>query len=164
MKTIILLSLIFTISACNVSKKKETKECTINGVPRDFSECDRTRNPVVVSEKTRASINFAIELNSEDNYMDILDNYYDVSYTDSGRECAVDVSSGVRFDLRISGQRLILKDGSKSLTYERYGTPKNGFLGGWYRKTVSASGSSVEEFLTLHDSKTASLSRICYFK
>ena len=47
-------------------------------------------------------------------------------------------------------------------TYTRYGSRDQGHLGGWYVKKVM--GSVVrEEYLTLHNDRTATLSVHCHF-
>lgn len=170
MKTLVILSLLIMTLSCKVSKKTEVRECTINGIKRDFSECERTKNPQTSEgEAIRVSINFSIELQGDESFLDVLGNYHDVNYSRSGNECEVQVWSGSRWDLRLKGDNLMVLEGrtrnSSSKTYQRYGSNRPGVKGGWYRKwTFASSRSYKEEYLTIHDSQTATLTQVCYFE
>jgi hypothetical protein len=163
MKSLSIFALLVLVAACNVDKKSVKKECTINGVKRDFSECEKTQNPQTAAETVKVSINFSIDLQSEMNQLDILGNYYDSDYGRRGQECKAEVFSGTRLELRRSGDTLVIRDGGKSTRFTRYGSEKAEFLGGWYMKKDTSYGSR-EEFLTLHNSRMATLSVYCNFQ
>ncbi len=163
MKLLSLIALLILASGCKVSKNSVKKKCVIQEVERDFSECERYQNNQTAAKETvKVSIDFSIDLQDELNQMEILGNYYDQNYSQDGRECRVEVYMGTRWDLRKSGNTLTARDGGRLITYTRKGSRDQGYLGGWYRKSVSGAGSR-EEFLTLHNQSRATLTVECHF-
>lgn len=159
MKSLGIISLLLLMSACNFSKKSETKKCTVNGVEVD---CEQSRNPVREPETVKVSINFSIDLQSEMDQLDILGNYYDRDYSRDFQECRVEVFSGTRLTLRRKEDQLTMKDGNEIKQYTRYGSDKLGYLGGWGRRITTSYGSRYE-VLTIQSATAASLSIWCNF-
>lgn len=172
MKTILMLSVLFTFVACNGgggSDASHSKKCTLNDQPVDCKEFESQTTNVSTqrSNMVTLEVKAVTELDLRENYFQILKDAEQVKTTDIKGEtyfCSVQTPRGKFYDYELNGDELILVDldSNESVTLERM-VGSSGELNGVWSVTEVVEGMTFKTVMTFKDSRLT-VNVTCGFK